>query len=142
MGRPPSLTPAQQKEAIRGRAQGATLQELADSYDRSISTMRRATRVHSVGPSRGSQGVPVLQYAVPQLIPTGGRAEEVSGGGEKQVWLPFFARQCHKEPDYLRIRSHPAQKLTVKRRPITDLVLGKPEICGRYSYVVSLFHAP
>jgi len=45
MGRPPSLTPAQQKEATRRRAQGATLQELADSYDRSISTMRRATRV-------------------------------------------------------------------------------------------------
>jgi DNA invertase Pin-like site-specific DNA recombinase len=44
MGRPPSLTPAQQKEAARRRAQGATLQELADSYDRSISTMRRATR--------------------------------------------------------------------------------------------------
>jgi DNA invertase Pin-like site-specific DNA recombinase len=43
MGRPPSLTPAQQKEAARRRAQGATLQELADSYDRSISTMRRAT---------------------------------------------------------------------------------------------------
>jgi DNA invertase Pin-like site-specific DNA recombinase len=41
MGR---LTPAQQKEATRRRAQGATLQELADSYDRSISTMRRATR--------------------------------------------------------------------------------------------------
>jgi DNA invertase Pin-like site-specific DNA recombinase len=41
MGRPPS---AQQKEATRRRAQGATLQELADSYDRSISTMRRATR--------------------------------------------------------------------------------------------------
>jgi DNA invertase Pin-like site-specific DNA recombinase len=38
------LTPAQQKEATRRRAQGATLQELADSYDRSISTMRRATR--------------------------------------------------------------------------------------------------
>jgi DNA invertase Pin-like site-specific DNA recombinase len=32
-----------QKEATRRRAQGATLQELADSYDRSISTMRRAT---------------------------------------------------------------------------------------------------
>jgi Resolvase, N terminal domain len=34
MGRPPSLlwTPAQQKEATRRRAQGATLQELADSY--------------------------------------------------------------------------------------------------------------
>jgi DNA invertase Pin-like site-specific DNA recombinase len=44
MGRPPSLTPEQQKEAIRRRAQGATLQELADSYDRSIATMRRATR--------------------------------------------------------------------------------------------------
>jgi hypothetical protein len=35
---------AQQIEAARRRAQGATLQELADSYDRSISTMRRATR--------------------------------------------------------------------------------------------------
>ena len=44
MGRPPSLTPPQQKEATRRRAQGATLQELADSYDRSITTMRRATR--------------------------------------------------------------------------------------------------
>jgi DNA invertase Pin-like site-specific DNA recombinase len=44
MGRPPSLTPAQQKEATRRRAQGATLRELADSYDRSIATMRRATR--------------------------------------------------------------------------------------------------
>jgi DNA invertase Pin-like site-specific DNA recombinase len=43
MGRPSSLTPAQQKEATRRRAQGATLQELADSYDRSVSTMRRAT---------------------------------------------------------------------------------------------------
>jgi DNA invertase Pin-like site-specific DNA recombinase len=37
-------TPTQQKEATRRRAQGATLQELADSYDRSIATMRRATR--------------------------------------------------------------------------------------------------
>jgi DNA invertase Pin-like site-specific DNA recombinase len=44
MGRPPSLTLAQQKEATRRRAQGATLHELADSYDRSISTMRRVTR--------------------------------------------------------------------------------------------------
>ena len=43
MGRPPSLTPTQQKEATRRRAQGATLRELADSYDRSTSTMRRAT---------------------------------------------------------------------------------------------------
>jgi hypothetical protein len=30
--------------STRRRAQGATLQELADSYDRSISTLRRATR--------------------------------------------------------------------------------------------------
>jgi DNA invertase Pin-like site-specific DNA recombinase len=44
MGRLPSLTLEQQKEATKRRAQGATLQELADSYDRSISTMRRATR--------------------------------------------------------------------------------------------------
>jgi DNA invertase Pin-like site-specific DNA recombinase len=44
MGRPPSLSPEQQEEAIRRRAQGATLQELADSYGRSIATMRRATR--------------------------------------------------------------------------------------------------
>src|SRR6201987_6516172 len=43
-GRPPSLTPAQQKEATRRRVAGATLRELADSYDRSIATMRRATR--------------------------------------------------------------------------------------------------
>src|SRR5271166_3558269 len=48
MGRPPSPgTSAQQREATRRRAQGATLQELADSYDRSISTMRRATRAAS-----------------------------------------------------------------------------------------------
>jgi DNA invertase Pin-like site-specific DNA recombinase len=45
MGRPSSLTSAQQKEATRRRAEGATLQELADSYDRNITTMRRATRV-------------------------------------------------------------------------------------------------
>jgi DNA invertase Pin-like site-specific DNA recombinase len=44
MGRPPSLTPAQQKEANRRRAQGATLQELAHSYNVGISTIRRATR--------------------------------------------------------------------------------------------------
>src|SRR5215470_3597854 len=41
MGRPPSLTPAQQKEAVRRRAQGATLQELAHSYNVSKSTISR-----------------------------------------------------------------------------------------------------
>jgi DNA invertase Pin-like site-specific DNA recombinase len=44
MGRPPSLTPVQQEEATRRRAQGATLKEFAQSYDRSITTMRRATK--------------------------------------------------------------------------------------------------
>ena len=44
MGRPPTLNPSQQKEATRRRAQGATLQELADSYNVGISTIRRVTR--------------------------------------------------------------------------------------------------
>ncbi len=44
MGRPPALTPAQQKEATRRRAEGATLDELARSYAVDISTIRRATR--------------------------------------------------------------------------------------------------
>ena len=33
MGRPPKLTPQQQREARRRRAEGATLQELAKSYN-------------------------------------------------------------------------------------------------------------
>src|SRR6202048_3336906 len=41
MGRPPSLTPAQKKEAIRRRAQGATLAELARSYNVSRATISR-----------------------------------------------------------------------------------------------------
>ena len=41
MGRPPSLTPAQQKEATRRRAQDATLQELARSYNVSRATISR-----------------------------------------------------------------------------------------------------
>jgi DNA invertase Pin-like site-specific DNA recombinase len=45
MGRPPpSPHPEQQKEATRRRARGATLQELAHSYNVGISTIRRATR--------------------------------------------------------------------------------------------------
>jgi len=43
MGRPPSLTPAQKKEAIRRRAQGATLDELARSYNVSRGTISRLT---------------------------------------------------------------------------------------------------
>ena len=43
MGRPPSLTPPQQKEAIRRRAQGATLAELAHSYNVSRATISRLT---------------------------------------------------------------------------------------------------
>ena len=41
--RPPSLTPAQQKEAISRRAQGATLEELARSYNISRATISRLT---------------------------------------------------------------------------------------------------
>ena len=41
MGRPPSLTPAQQKEAARRRAHGAALQELAKSYNVSRATISR-----------------------------------------------------------------------------------------------------
>jgi DNA invertase Pin-like site-specific DNA recombinase len=33
MGRPPKLTPQQRKEARRRRAEGATLNELAKSYN-------------------------------------------------------------------------------------------------------------
>src|SRR5499427_4628435 len=43
MGRPPSMTPAQQKEAIRRRAQGAALEELAHSYNVSRATISRLT---------------------------------------------------------------------------------------------------
>jgi DNA invertase Pin-like site-specific DNA recombinase len=38
MDRPPSLTTAQQEEATRRRAQGATLKELAESYNIDYST--------------------------------------------------------------------------------------------------------
>ncbi len=43
MGRPPRLTDAQKAEAPRRRAQGATLAELARSYDVSQSTISRHT---------------------------------------------------------------------------------------------------
>jgi DNA invertase Pin-like site-specific DNA recombinase len=45
MGRPPSLTSAQQKEAIRRRAQGATHEELARSYNVSRATISRLAAV-------------------------------------------------------------------------------------------------
>jgi DNA invertase Pin-like site-specific DNA recombinase len=41
MGRPPSLTPEQRAEARRRREEGATLQELADSYNVSKATISR-----------------------------------------------------------------------------------------------------
>jgi DNA invertase Pin-like site-specific DNA recombinase len=41
MGRPPKLTPQQQKEARRRRAQGATLKELAKSYNVGAATISR-----------------------------------------------------------------------------------------------------
>jgi DNA invertase Pin-like site-specific DNA recombinase len=44
MGRKPKLTEAQQNEATRRRAEGATLDELARSYNVGISTIRLVTR--------------------------------------------------------------------------------------------------
>ena len=41
MGRPPKLTPQQQKEARRRRAQGATLKELALTYNVGRATISR-----------------------------------------------------------------------------------------------------
>ena len=41
MGRPPKLTPQQQKEARRRRAEGATLKELAKSCNVGKSTISR-----------------------------------------------------------------------------------------------------
>jgi DNA invertase Pin-like site-specific DNA recombinase len=41
MGRPPALNPQQQAEAQRRRAEGATLAELALSYDVSRATISR-----------------------------------------------------------------------------------------------------
>jgi DNA invertase Pin-like site-specific DNA recombinase len=49
MGRPPALTPEQRKEATQRRARGATLQELARSYNVGISTILRATRAARAG---------------------------------------------------------------------------------------------
>ena len=43
MGRPPKLTPQQQKEARRRRAEGATLKELAKSYNVGVATISRVT---------------------------------------------------------------------------------------------------
>src|ERR1700680_3179728 len=44
MGRPPSLTPQQQAEARRRRAEGATLKELAKSYNVGAATISRLAR--------------------------------------------------------------------------------------------------
>ena len=41
MGRPPKLTPQQQKEGRRRRAEGATLKELAKSYNVGQATISR-----------------------------------------------------------------------------------------------------
>ena len=49
MGRPPSLTPQQQDEARQRRAEGATLQELADSYNVGRATISRLSRSREEG---------------------------------------------------------------------------------------------
>jgi DNA invertase Pin-like site-specific DNA recombinase len=45
MGRPPKLTPQQQREARRRRAEGATLKELAKSYNVGRATISRLAAV-------------------------------------------------------------------------------------------------
>jgi DNA-binding MurR/RpiR family transcriptional regulator len=45
MGRPPALTPQQQTEARQRRAEGATLKELARSYDVSAATISRLSEL-------------------------------------------------------------------------------------------------
>ena len=49
MGRPPKLAPQQQKEARRRRAEGATLKELAKSYNVGRSTISRLETVRKMG---------------------------------------------------------------------------------------------
>ena len=44
MGRPPALTPQQQAEARKRRAEGATLKELAESYNVGIATISRLSK--------------------------------------------------------------------------------------------------
>ena len=44
MGRPPALTPQQQEEARQRRRDGATVQELADSYNVGLATINRLGR--------------------------------------------------------------------------------------------------
>jgi hypothetical protein len=46
VGRPPKLTPQQQKEAQRRRAEGPTLKELARSYNVGRATMAMTMAVH------------------------------------------------------------------------------------------------
>ena len=52
MGRPPKLTPAQQAEARRRRAEGATLAELARSYHVGKSTISRLTALECLTAKR------------------------------------------------------------------------------------------
>jgi hypothetical protein len=44
MGRPPKLTPQQQTEARRRRAEGETLKKMAKSYNAGKSTISRLSR--------------------------------------------------------------------------------------------------
>src|SRR3954467_2798408 len=88
MGRPPSLTAAQQREATRRRAEGATLQELADSYDRSISTMRRAIREFSEDQDCATVSV----RGQIQLVSSRALAPEAEA--VRLTWLPSSAPRC------------------------------------------------
>ena len=45
MGRPPKLTPQQQKEARQRRVEGATLKELAESYNVGVAPIARLVNI-------------------------------------------------------------------------------------------------
>jgi Resolvase, N terminal domain/Helix-turn-helix domain of resolvase len=63
MGRPPALTPQQQAEARKRRAEGATLKELAQSYNVGIATISRlSSRVSGIVHEQG--GFPVERAAL------------------------------------------------------------------------------
>jgi hypothetical protein len=89
------MTPAQQKEAIRRRAQGATLQELGDSYDRGKPTMRRATRNGGLPQGR-------LWLSMSRFMGTGTTVELTTDAKDKldevvattTVKLTFCAQMC------------------------------------------------
>ena len=94
MGRPPKLTAAQQAEARRRRAEGATLAELACSYGVGKSTISRLWR----GPSPARFGIRCGQEtAQPVKYPGGPAARKCkSTRAPRHVFTSPSARGFHE----------------------------------------------